>query len=878
MDTEFISVLFYFFVFIGVVVAFQDRKRLNNLVKKVSQLQNTIDQQARHIARLETRDFTTSDQLNSADEAVSPSRPSSEQPQIIEQPTVSTSEHLSADLKVTIARVKPAKPAFGVDFNLDALLKGNGLFWLGAIVLALGGVFLANYSIEAGLLPPSVRVILGALFGVCLVVTAEVLSRYKEKLKINTPNISAALASGGVVTCFAMTLVAFDFYDFIPANIAFVLLAIISCVATILALRFGPVLAGIGSVGAYLVPALVSTGSNNIGALLLYVGFVSLSAIWVADYVKQKWLWWQSFIGHFLWFCAAVATANRLDFWVIMLFALFSLYLYVLVAVLGWRLTVTMTRALPVKVLLMPRKEHLGILLPLSLVALTLVVNTHFTQLLWANTLFALVVLGVAYRHSALDSWPFYLLLFALFSFNLMPTVSSYDDVLLPFTGKYLFIQVAVFIAILFSVLMLRRTPSRLAYLLLLVLAPLALYGISYVTSPELAEAILYPVWAVEMLAIAAWAVYYANKATLEVNRVTCFILANTMLSLCFTMLLSASTLTLAIALQIASMSYLSWKYNVRIPDWLYKIALMVVMARLTFAPWLAHYRDETILTIHWTLIVYPIVLGIIWIAIKYNPSKALTTWFIGGAVHIVALLVTTETSYILFGAYPDFTNLTYQQSVMLALNWLALAAVYLWRGMLSNHKSKLYPKAAAILLLASSVLHSDISLINSPFLVSQYVGERVVNWLFLQWFVPAVILAGMIKFGLLTARYHRLVYSVIAVLVILFVNGAIRSLYHGGFVTLSISIQQPELYTYSIVWLLLSTVSIFVAKHFNLQALLHAGFAGLAIVILKAFIVDMANLEGLLRALSFIGLGLGLVGIGWLFQKMQTPPHHNEA
>ena len=41
--------------------------------------------------------------------------------------------------------------------------------------------------------------------------------------------------------------------------------------------------------------------------------------------------------------------------------------------------------------------------------------------------------------------------------------------------------------------------------------------------------------------------------------------------------------------------------------------------------------------------------------------------------------------------------------------------------------------------------------------------------------------------------------------------------------------------------------------------------------VVLKAFLIDMANLEGLYRALSFLGLGLSLVGIGWLFQKFQV-------
>jgi uncharacterized membrane protein len=59
---------------------------------------------------------------------------------------------------------------------------------------------------------------------------------------------------------------------------------------------------------------------------------------------------------------------------------------------------------------------------------------------------------------------------------------------------------------------------------------------------------------------------------------------------------------------------------------------------------------------------------------------------------------------------------------------------------------------------------------------------------------------------------------------------------------------------------------------------LTNVGFMGLSLVILKAFVIDMSHLEGLLRALSFIGLGICLVGIGWLFQKMQGKPALNEA
>ena len=44
-------------------------------------------------------------------------------------------------------------------------------------------------------------------------------------------------------------------------------------------------------------------------------------------------------------------------------------------------------------------------------------------------------------------------------------------------------------------------------------------------------------------------------------------------------------------------------------------------------------------------------------------------------------------------------------------------------------------------------------------------------------------------------------------------------------------------------------------------------------LTVAKVFLVDMAGLTGVFRALSFIGLGLVLVGIGWLYQRLLFPP-----
>ena len=54
-------------------------------------------------------------------------------------------------------------------------------------------------------------------------------------------------------------------------------------------------------------------------------------------------------------------------------------------------------------------------------------------------------------------------------------------------------------------------------------------------------------------------------------------------------------------------------------------------------------------------------------------------------------------------------------------------------------------------------------------------------------------------------------------------------------------------------------------------QVLRIASAALIVIAVAKVFIFDMSELEGVLRALSFIGLGAVLIGIGLFYQRMLT-------
>ncbi|MDX1677492.1 DUF2339 domain-containing protein [Arsukibacterium sp.] len=883
MEWVLFIILIGIFVIAGAIQSFRNQSKITDMLREVQLLRQQVNVQSnqitrisrlitdnKHVApdsRLSTESADEQQVSPSASNSVSQSYDSNELPAVTPAPKQSEAPSTVAAYDRELAKTQQKPPL--AEFNFEAFIKANGLLWLGGIVLAIGGIFLARYSIEAGLLPPAVRLMIGGVFGVFLVVAAEFLSRHRARFNIYSPYVCASLASGGVITCYAIVMVAFDYYAFISPQLAFALLAAVSLSSTALSIRFGPLLAWIGVIGAYIVPALVSTGSNNVGALLLYTAFVSVSAVWISHTVSQVWLWRLSFIGHFLWLAVSLSIANSSHFWMIITFTLFSIYLYVLTDIVGWRLRSRLSSALSMKQLLMPRKEQLGVIIPLLALAIFLSVDGNTYQVVMTCLVISAALCSVPVRHSALDSWPFMVLAFVLYAYTLMPAPASYQDSLFPFTNGYLFIQIASLMAVSYSVLMLHLS-QRPAYLLLMIVAPISLFGISYAMSPDAASQYLYPVFAVELALVALVSSVVAFCTRSAVYRVTLTILANAAITLCLTMLLDAAMLTLTIAIQIASMSYLSRKYAVELPVWLYKAALIVVTARLSFAPWLADYAQEQIFSMHWTAIIYPAVLAILWFSRHYNASPSVKTWLEGAFVHVCALLVTTETSYLLVGHYPNFFDLSFKEAALLAFNWLLLAAVYVWRAQHVGSATKLYQAFAALLVVGFALLHMDISFVSNPFVERVHTGDGLLlNWLLILWALPMVVIGVLHQRSLVPARLNIPSKVVLGFFAVFYINGLIRNIYQDGQLLLDGTMPQSELYTYSIVWLLIATVMVFLGQYLRRAKVSNLGFAILAVVILKAFWVDMANLEGLYRAISFIGLGLSLVGIGWLYQKL---------
>ena len=74
-------------------------------------------------------------------------------------------------------------------------------------------------------------------------------------------------------------------------------------------------------------------------------------------------------------------------------------------------------------------------------------------------------------------------------------------------------------------------------------------------------------------------------------------------------------------------------------------------------------------------------------------------------------------------------------------------------------------------------------------------------------------------------------------------------------------------------VWLAYGVALLLFGIAFRSQPARLASAAITLLTVAKVFLIDMAGLTGVFRALSFIGLGLVLVGIGWLYQRLLFPP-----
>jgi uncharacterized membrane protein len=199
----------------------------------------------------------------------------------------------------------------------------------------------------------------------------------------------------------------------------------------------------------------------------------------------------------------------------------------------------------------------------------------------------------------------------------------------------------------------------------------------------------------------------------------------------------------------------------------------------------------------------------------------------------------------------------------------LAIAVMITGAVRLRGRSVSVDPLVAA---LASCGFFVGVALIASPALTDQpLAGVLILDNALLGYLLPAALAfaaAGWARSYLDRPLIAR-IYGIAAILgALAYVVTEIRRAFVGPDL-FSADVSAGELYAYSAAILLYGVALLALGFRVRSRDLRLASLGIITIAICKAFLVDMSGLEGLLRALSFIGLGGSLVAIGLAYQRV---------
>jgi uncharacterized membrane protein len=283
----------------------------------------------------------------------------------------------------------------------------------------------------------------------------------------------------------------------------------------------------------------------------------------------------------------------------------------------------------------------------------------------------------------------------------------------------------------------------------------------------------------------------------------------------------------------------------------------------------------------HWVLYAYgvPAILFLLASRILRQMDHPRSSAALEGmSLGLLITLISLELRVLITG------GITYEDPRFLEM----AAHILAWAGAAYGlmHGQRLYSSAvsrwgARILLLASGLGAVLLSLFwLNPVVTGEPVpGSLFFNALLLAYLAPAVLaLLIMRRLPVIGWEGAKPVAGFLA-LVLLFAYVTMQTKrYFQGMIMSPPSQSLAETYAYSAVWLAFALVLFVAGIRLRSQPVRFAGLAVLALVVLKVFVGDMSNLEGLYRIASFVGLGLCLVGIGWLYQRFVSGTERERA
>lgn len=792
-------------------------------------------------------------------------------------------------------------PPLAARTSLEEKIGSRWAVWVGGLALGLGGIFLVRYSIEAGLLGPAARVLLGLVFSALLLAGGEWLRRSgfaEGDGPAQRAYIPGVLAAAGAVSAFASVYAAYGLYGLIGPAFAFVALGAVGVATLVLALRHGPALAALGLLAAYVTPLLVSSNEPALLPLVLYLAVVTAATYGVARLRLWRWLAISATVANILWsllLSATVGTAGHAaDQFYIAAHVLISLFMAAFVFVTSHAprdriadapFDRTATAALS--------------LFALPLLAFVAAVGTGPLTVglivVFAALLMALASEWPAARGLAVTALVTTLLAYGLLNVTMSnvvidpvtgePTVPGFADLLAsPAGSDYLGIGILLGLVMTAAGLagsIASRGRPQLA--IAGAFEPTGLIAIAYLnTSLDLAAS---PVFAVAALAAAVYLAsvteYLDRRLAPEAAGRNGAIAAYAVgciaaLGAALTIALERGMLTVSLALLVAAIAWVEARRPVVALRPTALAVAAVVIARVAWDPRIVGDDLGTTILFNPLLYGYGVpTLAFAYAAWRFGRTPGDPRYvpvFEALAVVFTALTATVEVHHAMNGGdlFAPVSSLAEQSlitmvmlAISLGLNWLGArrpSPVMIWGVPLFG--------GFGLVMAAFGLL-----IVNNPVLSGEPVdGGAFDGTLLLGYLGPAVM--ALLIAGLTRRRKDLPPYAVTiaatvgGLLVAMWATLATRAGWHTGNLGWG-GVEEGELYAYSAVWLVLGLLVLtvgFITASRTVRTVAAVIVAG---VVAKVFLIDTAGLTGALRALSFIGLGGVLVAVGFVYQTM---------
>jgi uncharacterized membrane protein len=783
----------------------------------------------------------------------------------------------------------PAAPPPANLGGFEETIGSRWAVWVGAVALGLGGLFLVRYSIEAGLIGPGLRIALGLVFSLALLAGGEWLRRSDKGLPtLPLADIPAALTGAGAVAAFGTIYAAHALYEFIGPAGTFVALAAVGLGTLVLAGLHGPLLGAIGLVAAFAAPFLVASANPNPYVFPIYAAIITAACFtlaWIRD-----WPWLR---------IAATALGVGLGT-IVMIGSGGGAYPSLVQALAGMAAAALLV--VPGVRFVAPRERGIdgtaaGILVAFALLAMMAVMESR--QDLAAVGLYLVLSIGllaIVWRApSVVTAVPatglFALLVMLGWVTGVKPSTvldplgvpPDYPEVLarIGWSGLAFGLVFGIGPA---AVAVVRRQREAATVLILAatsVAMPLAMLAVVYgkvegfVISPRFAALAMVLAASFAVATEAANRLRSGQRPGLASASAIYAIGALAALAFALTLLLERAWLTLALSLMVAG---IAWVYTFRPLPQLRVVAAIAglgVLARVLWDPAINGPDVGDMIVLNWLLPGYGLpALSAAAAAIllrRRRGEDAPVAMLEALAMVLTALLVIVQVRHAfgahglrLFAAPMRFPEAATHTVTILAFG-LGLSRLAAWRS------GALWQNALLIVRYGSwAWIAVVMGFAFNPWVTGRPVGTHaIVNWALLGYGLGAALALASAHFERRAGRMMegRIMGLFGLALLVTYANIVVAMLFRGEVSLWRIG--DAELYAYSAVWLAFGLALLGAGAFLGSRTLRLASAALVALAVLKVFLIDMAGLTGLWRALSFIGLGLVLLVVGRIYQRV---------